>query len=231
MGYGYRQLCALTNWLRGIACLIGIIVIGNIGVDLYACHWLKQIRDHSVKDPGMLQVGLVGAQRMEQLLNIGYYSLLLLNVVLFCIWLHRAADNLRALGASRLEFTPGWTVGWFFVPFANLVMPYRTVRELWLASRWPSGWRARAVVLPVLLWWLAYVLSGILGRIKHVMLAHARGAADVLAVSRVEITGMVLFLVAALAFVNIVGDIEAAQDAARERQAALPPALPTGMPA
>jgi hypothetical protein len=230
MGYSFRQLRALTNWLRGIACLIGIVVIGNIGVDFYIGHWLRQIRDRAVDDPGMLQIGLLGAQRMQQLLNISYYSLLLLNVVLFCVWLYRAAGNLRALGASRLEFTPGWAVGWLFVPFANLVMPYRTMRELWLASRWPSGWRIRVVVPPVLLWWLAYVLSGILGRIKHLMLVHAHGAAEVLAMSRLEITGMALFLVAVLAFVNVVGDVASAQEAACERQA-FPPALPAEMPA
>jgi uncharacterized protein DUF4328 len=29
-----------------------------------------------------------------------------------------------------LSFTPGWTVGWWFVPFASLVQPFGAVREL-----------------------------------------------------------------------------------------------------
>jgi hypothetical protein len=110
-------------------------------------------------------------------------------------------------------------------------MPYRTVRELWLASRSPAGWDGRPVVLPVLLWWLAYVMTGFLGQIKHFMLLGAHGVADVLTASRVEMTGMVLFLLAALAFVNIVGCIGTAQAVARERQIALPLDSPAEMPA
>lgn len=226
MDHGFSPLDTLTNWVRSVACLIGIIVIGNIGVDLYVGHWLKQIRDHAVDDPAMLQVSLLGAQHIQRWLNICYSALLLLNVVLFCFWLHRAAGNLRALGARRLEFTPGWTVGWFFVPVANLVMPYRTVRELWLASRSPVDWSARHVVLPVLLWWLAYLLAGFLGQTRHFMLLDAHGVADVLAASHVEMTGMALFLVAMLAFVNMVGSIGTAQATARERRTAFPPDLP-----
>src|SRR5918997_5039842 len=57
-------------------------------------------------------------------------------VVAFLLWLHRASKNLRALGnpSQRIEFTPGWAVGWFFIPFANLVMPYKAVREVWEKS-------------------------------------------------------------------------------------------------
>jgi uncharacterized BrkB/YihY/UPF0761 family membrane protein len=36
------------------------------------------------------------------------------------IWLHRAVANARSLGVPT-ECTPGWAVGWWFVPFANLV--------------------------------------------------------------------------------------------------------------
>jgi hypothetical protein len=49
----------------------------------------------------------------------------------FCLWLHRAAKNLPALGRGGMQFTPGWSVGWFFIPFANLVKPLAAVSELW----------------------------------------------------------------------------------------------------
>jgi hypothetical protein len=44
------------------------------------------------------------------------------------VWQHRDHRLLRhAVGPTR--FTPGWAVGWWFVPFANLVRPYQVVRE------------------------------------------------------------------------------------------------------
>ena len=42
--------------------------------------------------------------------------------------------NVRALGANDLSISPGWSAGWFFVPFANLVKPFVAVREIWNAS-------------------------------------------------------------------------------------------------
>ena len=73
-------------------------------------------------------------------------------VVLWCVWQHRAQQKAIVLAGGGLRFTPGWAVGWWFIPFANLVKPFQTVRELWEAShgaRWredPHVAAARLVV-------------------------------------------------------------------------------------
>ena len=58
------------------------------------------------------------------------------NVVVFCMWIHRAYSNLPALGNPRqgLEYSPRWAVGGFFIPLANLVIPYKVTREIWAKS-------------------------------------------------------------------------------------------------
>jgi hypothetical protein len=78
--------------------------------------------------------------------------------VLFLIWIHRAYKNLSALGVRSLEYTPGWAVGWFFVPLASLYMPYRIVKEIWLKSgsqvRAPAGTlRPQGSSSTLLGWW------------------------------------------------------------------------------
>ena len=80
-------------------------------------------------------------------------------------WIFRAAWNLRHLGAKRLEYTPGWSVGWYFVPFANLVMPFRAMREIWLASHEPTRWRETSVGT-LTIWWTLWLLVSILGNIS-----------------------------------------------------------------
>ena len=72
-------------------------------------------------------------------LGYGCLGLLLIPVyitciVLYCVWVYRANKNARALGALGMKHTPGWCVGWFFVPIANLFMPYQAVREIYQAS-------------------------------------------------------------------------------------------------
>jgi hypothetical protein len=55
-------------------------------------------------------------------------------MVTFLIWLHRVYTNLPALRSDNTEFTPGWAVGWWFIPFANLVKPFQAVRNAWSES-------------------------------------------------------------------------------------------------
>ncbi|HEX4754924.1 MAG TPA: DUF4328 domain-containing protein [Candidatus Dormibacteraeota bacterium] len=65
-----------------------------------------------------------------------YIGLLVLIVaaVFFLLWLHRIVANNHALGAKQLRFTPGWAVGWWFVPVANWARPVQAVNEAWRAA-------------------------------------------------------------------------------------------------
>ena len=55
-------------------------------------------------------------------------------VVFFLIWLNRSYNNLYPLKPTHLEYSSGWAVGWWFIPFANLVKPFQVVREIWWES-------------------------------------------------------------------------------------------------
>ncbi len=59
----------------------------------------------------------------------------------FLMWIHRANRNARALGAQDMRFTPGWSVGWFFVPLLSLWKPYQAMKEIWRASQDPHTWQ------------------------------------------------------------------------------------------
>lgn len=80
-------------------------------------------------------------------------------------WICHANRNARAIGTLEMEVTPGWAVGWFFVPFLNLFMPFRAVREIWAASRsaLPSEPPPPMGLLPG--WWLAWIATNLTGLI------------------------------------------------------------------
>lgn len=42
--------------------------------------------------------------------------------------------NLVSFNVQGLRFTPGWAVGWFFIPFANFVMSPLILTKIWRAS-------------------------------------------------------------------------------------------------
>ena len=79
--------------------------------------------------------------------------------ILVLSWVYRANYNARQLGAADMRFTPGWAVGWHFVPIAWFWMPYLAMREIWRASVSPSDW-ATVPVWPLLRWWWGLWLVG-----------------------------------------------------------------------
>lgn len=81
-------------------------------------------------------------------------------VVVWCIWQHHAQQNAIVLSGGGLRFTPGWAVGWWFIPIANLWKPFQTVRELWKASH-GGGWQTVAT-WSLLGWWWATWIAGLL---------------------------------------------------------------------
>jgi hypothetical protein len=82
-----------------------------------------------------------------------------------CVWTYRAAANLRGLGRWGMTNTPGWCVGWYFVPFANLVKPVQALSEIWRASDSESGegaWVSSPSTPLLGLWWGTYLLGGVI---------------------------------------------------------------------
>lgn len=70
------------------------------------------------------------------------------------MWMHRCYRNLPALG-SRGYLSPAWAAGCWFVPIANLVLPYVAVRDIWAASRPGERWN----VVLVATWWIAWLAA------------------------------------------------------------------------
>ncbi len=96
--------------------------------------------------------------------------------ILWLIWQHKAQRDLYARGVPGLRYTPGWAVGWWFVPFASFVLPYLCMRELFGNAGVPAGagmppitrsdWR-------VATWWIAYLGSSLLLVVAFVPLLRA----------------------------------------------------------
>src|SRR4051812_40932909 len=57
---------------------------------------------------------------MQELVGLGQLVIFIVTGITFLRWIHRANVNVRGFGAEGMTFTPGWSVGWYFVPIANL---------------------------------------------------------------------------------------------------------------
>jgi hypothetical protein len=153
---------------RARALVVLLAICGALGVlgALLAVVQLVVFRDApaAVDDPQTpLQVGV--------LLGVGcgalvYLCAFLAAAVTWSTFVHRCNANARALGVQGMEFTPGWTVGWYFVPFANLYKPFQATKEIYQATD-PAAdaqsWRFRPVPSLLGWWWGAWIFSNVLG--------------------------------------------------------------------
>ena len=101
----------------------------------------------------------------QGVIGILYLVVFIATGVLFLRWIHRANRNCRGFGAIGMQYTPGWSIGSYFIPFMNLVAPYQAMREISQVSADPRRWQAQAGGALLGWWWALWLLSNVLGQI------------------------------------------------------------------
>jgi len=114
-------------------------------------------------------------ERVFGLIQVGLF---IFTTVVFGRWIYVVARNVRSLGAERLQFTPGWAVGYYFVPIANLFRPYQAMKEIWKASRAPTQWQLEKGSFVLVLWWTLWLISCLVGQIVFRFTMRAQSVDD-----------------------------------------------------
>jgi Domain of unknown function (DUF4328) len=162
------------------------------------------------------------AEQRSGLLAVADLAVALPTVILFCVFVARANRNAWTLRPrTRLEFTPGWAVGWFFIPLANLWKPYQAMREIWRASQEDNdprlAWDMAPIPAIVPCWWGLYIGQSIVGRIASRLAGRdSDGAALLETQAWAEIVAGILGIAAALVAAAMVRQLARLQDG-RER--------------
>ena len=94
---------------------------------------------------------------IEGLVGVVSLVALVCTPIFYLMWLHRAVRQLHAVGKD-VGVTPGWAVGYWFVPFINLVKPYRILQSI--------AEKLGVESLPLGAWWASLLLARALSRIE-----------------------------------------------------------------
>lgn len=162
-------------------------------------------------DSGALQADALTAaaelvDRYALVVGIAYLVVVICAFIANGIWIYRASWNAGQLQPFPGRITPGWAVGWFFVPIMLLWKPYQAMKETWAAS-------VPATTLPGWLgwWWAAWVSGNILGQISLRMSKTITTYEDVRMVAMIDALSSVISLVAGFLFLKIVREVSRAQ--------------------
>jgi hypothetical protein len=160
----------------------------------------------------------------EGFVALAYVVCMIPVAILFLRWIYVAKKDLRELRIGAPKFSPGWSVGWFFVPILNLWKPYQAMAETYRgtdAERMAAGeWREAPVGAVVKAWWTFWVLDLFVGRVSWRLYQDAATIEELEAATQAEIVSSLVALastVTAIALVNAIGARRGERRAALER--------------
>jgi phosphatidylglycerophosphatase A len=158
---------------------------------------------------------LVAYDELVGLVAIGSFGVFIAAAIASWLWLYRLVQNVPALGGGTPSVTPGWAVGWWFIPFANLFKPYQVVKDAWQRLALSAvGNNARRVLAWWLLWIIGNIGANLLGRLPVPQSIDAFNSQAVL-----NVIVDALIVAAGILFVLIIREFERRSQA---RLAALP---------
>lgn len=108
----------------------------------------------------------------ESFVTIFWLLSFLITGIIFLKWIYRANANCKGFGANDMKFTPGWSIGWYFIPIMNFFKPLKAMEEIWLVShKGPEKWqhtedaaKEHSEKKILNLWWAFWVASLLLGQ-------------------------------------------------------------------
>jgi hypothetical protein len=163
---GFRPADTLSYIAVGLLAAVLLCAVLSVifsFVTLAAPDYEIVLHDGETLNVGFMLLGLTALLRIPVFIAA---------VVFFLIWEHRSFTSLAALKANSREFSPGWAVGWWFIPFANLVKPFQAMRELYNQSE-PEVDSDSDFLLPVAagtptligFWWAFWILANVANNI------------------------------------------------------------------
>lgn len=198
-----QGLAVLDGRTRWVKLLIAAYVVASLAVVAGQLGEIAGSVDLEAED------GNLAVQMIVSLAYLALSVVFIASIVLVAMWIYRAHANVRTAGIT-LEVTPGWAVGWFFVPIANLFKPFQAMRELWKASHREAGGYTSDADPKLTIWWGFWVVGNILSNISlRFDVTAGEGAANTSLL--LDTVSTLLLIVAAWFLLRIVTAVNLAQ--------------------
>jgi hypothetical protein len=212
---GYRSA---TTRARGAQILVGTVaaVHGVAALSgVYELSLLNRIVDGSATD-----AEVTGYLRFADALGLVLVLLTIVSGIAVLAWLSRTVEIVPVLGGGTPRRSPREAIGWWFVPIANLFIPYLMVGDVYVrlgtaTRRGGDGF--------VLAWWLLFIVGDGVCRVAGIAIDGATTIDEIRGVGIVLIVANIATSLGGFLLVWIVGEIDA-----RARERATPRA--TGAP-
>lgn len=159
----FRPVRRLTKWLFWLYIVLIILTAGAIASGYAYADLINRI----ISGEFITEAEIATTEFTYGAIGVPQIVLYYFVIILFFIWIYRTHKNLPYLNVEGLRFTPGWSVGYFFVPFMSLFRPYQMMAEKWKASNPKAdmsdkeSWKTSSPS-PIVGGWWAFFLTSII---------------------------------------------------------------------
>jgi heme/copper-type cytochrome/quinol oxidase subunit 2 len=177
----YKSISSSSRWVQIIFAISVILALAAVISGFLQSQLLNEILNGGT----ITEAAASANDAREGTIGIIQSVVLILGIIVFLMWVYRASKNLHSLEKPRLKYSPGWAVGWFFVPFASLFQPYKAVAEVYKASNPeidPNLLDVEDLKTPGIVkwWWAFFLISNFLGNIASRLVLHGDTVNDLL---------------------------------------------------
>lgn len=207
----YRDTSRLSAWVIGMLLACAFTSLLCLFARLLEIRFLLRVRDGIFLTQRMAETA--GAESDFRIaLSSGFMGLaMIVTVVLVAIWTYRVCYNAHQFGALAMRYSPAASVGWYFVPFANLWKPYDAMCEIWRVSENPEEWHSRPAANIVGVWWILWIIMLTADRAHSVVMRKAQTVDMFLLASKLGIMDDIALASVSIALAAVVRGIQELQ--------------------
>jgi hypothetical protein len=162
-----RPFADPSFWSLATSALTALVILSNFGlIAVLAMTNSLLSKMAGGYQPSQMEIDVDTLRTGGAQVAVGGLSLMA--AIAFFVWTYRVAANLPSLKAPKQEFSPGWAVGYYFIPIMNLFKPYQALVEIWKGSdpgRYLRETLAEQSTAIVGWWWAAHILAAIASRV------------------------------------------------------------------
>ncbi|HEY7866453.1 MAG TPA: DUF4328 domain-containing protein [Psychromonas sp.] len=161
---GFKSSENLTKWIRYVLYAQILIAVLAIIFQFIEYQLLSAFQEGVYSSLTAAYADGKLAIKILQIIGIASLLAFVASALLILQWIYRANYNARQLGAQKMNYTPAWSIAYYFIPVFNLWKPYLAMKEIWLASKNPVDLRfaKSSSILPI--WWTLWLVSNLLGQ-------------------------------------------------------------------
>ena len=212
----YKDSSNLTKWVRYMLYAQIALAIISIGSNFLEYQLLSDYQSGAYISQEKAAADGEASDQRQQVVAAMYLLVFVVSGFMILRWIHRSNYNARRLGAKEMVFTPGWSVGYYFIPILTLWKPYQAMKEIWKASHNPNDWATEKAGSILGLWWFLWIVTNILGQAVFRMALGAEELQELMHLNVITQVSDALAIPLALVTLSIVNSIYRAQSVAHD---------------